>query len=203
MRRGACALGAVVLGCLTATACGHAGTAQLGPTPFAGDSNWRVIQHFPIIRQTSEVDCGAAALAALLTYWGQPAGVADITKAHPPDPQRGLFARELRDFARRSPLSVYLLAGTIDDLDNEITAGRPVLVGLVRTEGKQAYGHYAVVTGLRRDRTRVLLADPASGWVDQPLDAFVTTWGQARWVTLVVLPGAPVPQRPPQEVSVR
>ena len=88
------------------------------------------------------MDCGAAALAALLAYWGQPTGVADITKAHPPDPQRGLLARDLREFARRSPLSVYLLAGTIDDLDNELSAGRPVLVGLVRVamEFKRFFG---------------------------------------------------------------
>ena len=189
--RGPSALAGVALACLTLAACGHGGATMREPTQFANDPSWRVVAHFPVVRQTSEVDCGAAALASLLDYWGQPTGIADITKAHPPDSQRGIYARDLRDFARRTSLSAYLLAGTLDDLERELGVGRPVLVGLVRTESNRAYGHYAVVVGLKRDRTRVLLVDPAKGWLEQPVDAFVGTWGRARWVTLVVMPREP------------
>jgi len=201
--RGSALLLAVVIACVSLSACGHGSVAAVGPMPFAHDPNWRVVENFPVVRQSSEVDCGAAALASLLDFWGQPTTVADIVKAHPPDPQRGIYARDLRDFARQTRLSVYLLSGTLEDLDNELSAGRPVLVGLVRTEGDKAYGHYAVVVGLRRDRARVLLVDPASGWVDQPVDAFKATWGRARWVTLVVLPRESAPRGADSAVSVR
>jgi ABC-type bacteriocin/lantibiotic exporter with double-glycine peptidase domain len=185
------ALAGVALACLALAACGHGGVATREPTTFANDPSWRVVAHFPVVLQTSEVDCGAAALASLLDYWGRPTGISDITKAHPPDPQRGIYARDLRDFARRASLSAYLLAGTLDDLERELAVGRPVLVGLVRTEGDKAFGHYAVVVGLKRDRTRVLLVDPAKGWLEQPMDAFAGTWGRARRVTLVVMPREP------------
>ena len=69
--------------------------------------------------------------------------------------------------------------------------GRPVLVGLVRSKGNTTYGHYAVVVGLRRDRTRVLIMDPSEGWRDEAVESFTAEWARARWVTLVVLPDGP------------
>jgi hypothetical protein len=51
-------------------------------------------------------------------------------------------------------------------------------------------GHYAVVVGLRRDRTRVMLADPDRGWRNITVEAFELEWRPTARLALVVLPPA-------------
>lgn len=185
-------LAAVALvACVSLTACGHTDTVASSPARFVADRDWLMVRQVGAVRQTSETTCGAAALASVLGYWGKPTTVAEIIVAHPPRPSRGIPAGDLRDFARKRGLSAFLIAGTQADLSSEIAGGRPVLVGLVKGQGRDSFGHYAVVVGMRRDGSRVLMMDPAKGWRDQQANAFLSEWGRARQVTLVMFPITP------------
>lgn len=175
-----------VVACLILGACGHA--TGLSPARLGSDPGWLVVRQVDVVHQTSETNCGAAALATVLGYWGRPTTIADIIAIHPPNPKRGMPVGDLRDFARKRGLSAFLIAGTQTDLKNEIALGRPVLVGLMKGQGRDSFGHYAVVVGLRHDGSRVLLMDPSEGWRDQPVSAFLSDWGRARQVTLVLFP---------------
>src|SRR5205807_419832 len=72
-----------------------------------GDDGWLLVEGVPPVRQATREDCGAAALAMVLGYWGLPVGRADVSAAHPPAPEHGIKAAALRDFARRQGLEAF------------------------------------------------------------------------------------------------
>jgi hypothetical protein len=104
----------MVAGCLLASACGHVSSRAFDR--MEADPDWVIVRGVPVVRQTSANDCGAAALAMVLTFWGQPTSLRDVTAVYPSAPDGGILAGHLRDFARTKNVSAFLIAGTVDDL---------------------------------------------------------------------------------------
>lgn len=165
-----------------------------GPQARTGDQAWWVASGVRMYRQHERWDCGPAALATLLSRWRGPSADAtqvdvreELARNHGP----GVKAGQLRTVTRAMSLQAFLVRGTVDDLAYELAHGRPVLVGLVNYLGKRTVGHYGVVVGLRTDRTRIMLADPARGWRELSLAAFELEWGPAQHLAMVVFPARP------------
>jgi hypothetical protein len=186
---------ALAIGGVCALAVGCGGLFQTaGPAARAADPGWMVTPEVRLVRQRELWDCGPAALGTLLSRWqasGTPA--IDVRKVFEPGHGPGVKAGQLRTVARTLGLRAFLVKGTIDDLGYELLRGRPVLVGLVSYRGKRTLGHYAVVVGLRRDRARILLADPGRGWRDLGMPAFELEWGPTGHVAMMVFPPAAEP----------
>jgi ABC-type bacteriocin/lantibiotic exporter with double-glycine peptidase domain len=187
-RSHAAAVALLAVAALGSVACGHVGAASI--QRLEADPSWVVVRGVPVVRQRSENDCGAAALASGLSYLGRPTSIADVTNAHPPKPGGGIPAGALRDVARQRGVSAFVIAGTVVDLERELGRGRPVIVGLVKDRGRRAYSHYAVVIGLERNRQNVLVIDPDRGWQRTAWSTFAAEWAASGQVTLVLLPRA-------------
>lgn len=165
------------------------------PSSLASDQGWDRIEHLPVARQAGAKDCGAAALSSVLRYWERapnPAGdreVIDRTLRQKPD--QGLSAGALRDYARQQGFQAYVFHGTLADLKHEISAGRPVIVGVHKplTDDKWLT-HYEVFVGIQPEKKQVLTFDPAHGLRENSLDGFLDEWKRSGQVTLVVLPAA-------------
>jgi ABC-type bacteriocin/lantibiotic exporter with double-glycine peptidase domain len=129
----------------------------------------------------------------VLRYWQPDAGRAVTREAieaalreHPGD---GLSARDLRDYARRSGFSAFVIKGSFTDLEHEVGVGRPVIVGVLKQlSSGEALAHYEVLIGYHCQKRRVLTLDPANGLRQDTLEAFSSEWQQAGNVTLVVMP---------------
>lgn len=145
----------------------------------------------PFFEQAGERDCGPAALAMVLRYWGVPVTPAQITGAHPESRTRGLRAGELRTFARGRGLEAFLIAGQPADLRAELEHGRPLIVGLGKPHFPQRLAHYEVLIGLHRDGRRVLTLDPAHGWRVNTVEGFAEEWASAQQLALVIFRRAP------------
>jgi ABC-type bacteriocin/lantibiotic exporter with double-glycine peptidase domain len=159
----------------------------VSPAQIARDPGWLLVRAVPFHEQRAENDCGAAALAMVLQYWGLPVTPIQITAAHAPVPQgHGLRAGELRDFSRSRGLQAFLVHGQLDDLTSELARNRPVIVGLGKPHGRAVYAHYEVVVGLHAARQRVLTLDPARGWRENSWTAFQAEWAAATNLLLVV-----------------
>ncbi len=153
------------------------------------EPGWVVVRGVPVVPQQSAHDCGAAALAMVLAHWGIPDAAPEIRRVASDGAEGRASAGSLRRFARDKGLRAFLISGGAADLEHEVGAQRPVLVGLVqRYAGNKALSHYEVVIGYNAATRRVLLLDPGHGPRVDELDAFDREWRPTGRLTLVVAP---------------
>lgn len=180
------ALVAVALLPLIAVGCGYMGSAvPFDPKELDTTPGWIAVREVPVIRQCGDEDCGPAALAMIFAYWNVFLTRDDIAASGLLVPGKGASARDLRELARREGLHSFLFHGQWEDLQNEIAAGRPVLVGLVKRTGSGAVTHYEVVVAVHPEKRLVVTHDPAQGPRKNSFAGFRQEWYPAGYLTLV------------------
>jgi len=179
----AAALCALSVGCAS-----YRGTARdAEATRIASDAGWIRVEAVPVVRQHGQKDCGAAALSAVLGYWGREVSVAEIDTAARRASERGIRAEQLRRYAEAKGLSAFVFFGKFEDIEYELARGRPVIVGTAKPmSSDEALAHYEVVVGYHPKRRKVLTVDPARGLREYELEGFLAEWGPTQHLTLVV-----------------
>jgi ABC-type bacteriocin/lantibiotic exporter with double-glycine peptidase domain len=179
-------LRAVAGSALTAAGCSsYLGSARdFDPAELDREPGWKAARDVRPVRQEGRADCGPAALAMLLGAWEVQADPREIA-ATASEPEDGVRAGDLRDFARRRGLRAFLVEGELADLDRELSLGRPVLVGLLQPHVGGARTHYVVVAGLNPERGLVAMLDPARGWRGDDVGGFLREWEPAGRLALV------------------
>lgn len=165
---------------------------------FEREPGWTAVEGVPELRQKTEVDCGPVALTMVTRYW-QPAAhdAHPDAEAHTPLGDR-VSAGDLRDAARALGYKAYLVEGTLNDLEHELSAKRPAIVGMAKPTSQGALGHYEVVVGLNKDKQLIATLDPALGPRRYSFEAFLHEWIRAGRPLLVLLgPPASAPAPPP------
>jgi ABC-type bacteriocin/lantibiotic exporter with double-glycine peptidase domain len=177
-----------LLGFLLVSGCylGSARDAKLSELTI--DNGWELVGNVPPVRQVAREDCGAAALAMVLGYWGRPVTRDAISATYATGPERGIKAENLRDLARRQGLQAFLIPGQQSDLVREVNGHRPVLVGLMKRYILRNYPHYEVVVGINRQKQSILTLDPAHGLRVNSHDGFATEWAKAGRLALIIFP---------------
>jgi ABC-type bacteriocin/lantibiotic exporter with double-glycine peptidase domain len=179
----------VAVALLLAQGCAsYVGSARdFSPARLVREPGWVVVHDVPLARQRAEADCGSAAIAMVVAYWTR-AATAALAAQLDPVPARGLKARVLREFAVQHGLAAFLVHGELADLDHELAAGRPVVVGLVKPQRKGVLTHYEVVVARHAARGLVVTLDPAEGWRQNTDAGFLAEWQPAGQLTLIVSP---------------
>ena len=181
-------LAVMTLGCAS-----YSGSAKpANPAAVTQEGTWWMVPGFPLVQQEQSSDCGAAALAAVLQFWGYPttAKAVEASIGH----EDRLRAADMVAYARGKGLRSYAFFGTLTDVVHEVRRGRPVIVGLGKAVAeKQALSHYEVVVGYEPQQKRVLLLDPGRGWQVDTLKGFGEEWARTKGVTIVAF--LPDPQR--------
>ncbi len=189
----------LVVAWLAATGCVahvHAPSAQaIDPAALAADDGW-TFAPTPAIRQQAAVDCGAAAIAMVLTRWDQPTTLADATRALPPPNATGVSLGALREVAIGRGLRAFAVPGELALLRHELEAGRPVIVGLLRPVSGGGLKHFEVVVAIDAE-DRIATIDPADGWLVRPWLGFDGEWQAVGRPALVVLGPSPSAGRSP------
>jgi ABC-type bacteriocin/lantibiotic exporter with double-glycine peptidase domain len=166
------------------------GCATWGAAPerVRREPGWQAVPEVRAFAQTGPRDCGPAALASVLNHWEPALDLEAVRRLTGPPDDEGMAAGRLRAVARGRGLHAHLISGTLADLDREVQAGRPVLVGVVRIHGRKRLAHYQVVAGYHAGRALLLAADPERGWTVVPVEQFLAEWQPARRLALVVSP---------------
>jgi ABC-type bacteriocin/lantibiotic exporter with double-glycine peptidase domain len=156
-------------------------------TPAELGDGWYRATSTPVVRQHHETDCGLAALAMVAGAWGQRWSVDDLNRQAPPT-ERGVKLGALRDLARSRGLEAYAIKGTPNDLQRELSSGRPVLLGLILPyDRKRNASHYEVAVAMNPRDGTVVTIDPASGeWRKRSKQVLDLEWKSAGFATLVV-----------------
>lgn len=152
------------------------------------DSQWLRATATPVVKQRAQTDCGLAALAMVAGAWGQSWSVEDLRRDVRMS-SNGAKLGALRDAARARGLVAYAIAGTPEDLRRELSAGRPVMIGLqLPFEQKRALHHYEVAVAINTHDGRVVTLDPATGKYLQRTKAVLDAeWKPVGFPTLVVV----------------
>lgn len=164
------------------------------------DASWLRAAPTPVVVQRGDRDCGAAALAMVGGAWGHPWTLDDVEQRIPPGAD-GIQLAAMRDFARSAGLDAYAIRGTRADLEHELAAGRPVLLGLVLpVDRKHNRSHYEVAVALHPSDGDVVTIDPATGRMqERPSRVFDLEWKTAGYATLVVVAAKPTASKEGQK----
>jgi ABC-type bacteriocin/lantibiotic exporter with double-glycine peptidase domain len=182
----AVALASGLAGSACATYSGGARTAD--PARLATEPGWIVAATTPALHQIGARDCGAATLAMVAGRWHVPLSLDAAVSALPAPTSAGVRLGDLRDAARSHGLSAFAISGDHDTLVHELSAGRPVIVGLLLPYGnKRVQSHYEVIVGVHPSDDTFMTIDPAVGWRSYRWSALDAEWKPAGRPTLVVL----------------
>lgn len=166
------------------------------------------------VKQNNQIACGAAAVAAVATYWNAPATEAEILANHPTDRDGGYTLGALANVAEAQGLQTFIIASkseseSLATLRDHLSKGRPIIIPWVCPFGRyfdnipliesldsrtinlepfQAVNkkHFVVVCGYRDDFASWLVMDPAYGIVKIAAAKFLDYWrGGARAMLLI------------------
>lgn len=176
---------ATVFAVAIGTGCVHryTGPARDFDPALLRDDGWVRVAGVPEVRQDGVDDCGPAALAMVLGFWQVAARLDGLDI-----PEGGMRAADLRSVLRDHGLRAFVIEGTVEDLEHELAAGRPVIVGTMKAVSrKKVRSHYEVVVAYHPAEQRVVTLDPAAGWRVTPLDGFLVEWGASERTTIVAM----------------
>ncbi|MDD4160995.1 MAG: C39 family peptidase [Methanothrix sp.] len=123
----------------------------------------------PDTRQSTEYSCGAAALQAVLGYWGRDIGEEDMREILNTNEESGTYPDDVIRVADALGLQAeYKENMTMADLENYVAQGIPIMVDCQAWRSVSQYneswadtwynGHWMVVIGI--DENNVTLEDP-------------------------------------------
>jgi predicted double-glycine peptidase len=125
--------------------------------------------NMPDARQSTEYSCGAAALQAVLGYWGRDIGEVDLMELLNTDSESGTYPDDIIRVARQMGLQAkYQENLTLTDIETLLQEGVPVMVDCQAWRSVSEYneswadewgnGHWMVVIGI--DENNVYFEDP-------------------------------------------
>ena len=123
----------------------------------------------PDTRQSTEYSCGAAAMQAVLGYWGRDIGEEDVREMLNTNEESGTYPDDIIRVAKALGLQAeYKENMSMADLENYVAEGIPVIVDCQAWRSVSQYneswadtwnnGHWLVVIGI--DENNVTLEDP-------------------------------------------
>jgi len=135
-----------------------------------------------------ELGCGPAALSSLLTYWGRPVTLEEITREVELKQGAGSLPLDLELAAIRHGFAAESYAGSLEDLRHHLSRNQPIIVFLNLGWRVFPQGHFVVVTGLDEARSEILMHSGEVAYQRISYDRFMNAWSKTgRW-SLLILP---------------
>lgn len=132
-------------------------TPTLSPETAAAQGFRQVPRPVELPRSPQTADCGPEALSAVITSWGRPASVEELSRLlRNPLQKEGVVTPELLPVARQKGLKVTLVHGSVGRIRQAVDRGvAPIIV----VDAGGGLFHFFVVTGYSDLKQRILCAD--------------------------------------------
>lgn len=105
----------------------------------------------PFVPQAQDHDCGPAALASVLRYYGQDASLADLTENLYLAALRRTLMPDMENYARALGFQTVSGSGNAAMLIDRIDSGQPIIILLETGFGVIKRPHYIVLWGYTQD----------------------------------------------------
>jgi ABC-type bacteriocin/lantibiotic exporter with double-glycine peptidase domain len=185
-RSGARAALALLLTSLLGSGCARVTLDAVRADVAAGHGH--LIATVPFIAQEA-YQCGPAALAMVLRYWGAAADADEIGRALYLPSARGVLNLELEFQARRRGFRTQAFEGTLDRAKTELRRGRPLIVFQDLGRGPVSVPHFAVLLGYDDRAEAVVLHSGTTAHHVLSYAEFLRTWAARRGWALLITPG--------------
>jgi len=156
-----------------------------------GDLEDREIRHYisdvPFFPQ-SNYQCGPAALASVLNYYGCQVTPGEIAEAIYEKRLKGTLSIDLTLFARRMGFNARTFKGSISDLKGHISRDRPLIVFQDLGYLLLPIRHFSVAIGYDDAEGILVLHSGKRAKKATPYKGFLRSWGKMDNWTLLVLP---------------
>jgi len=146
-----------------------------------------LITTVPFIPQEA-YQCGPAALAMVLRYWGAEADPEAIGRALYLPSAKGVLNLELEFEARRRGFRTEAFEGTLDRAKDELRRGRPIIVFQDLGRGPVSIPHFAVLVGYDDRSEVVVLHSGTTAYHVLPYAEFLRAWTAHRAWSLLLTP---------------
>jgi ABC-type bacteriocin/lantibiotic exporter with double-glycine peptidase domain len=177
-----CAVGAIAA---LASGCARAGLETVRGDVAAGHGH--LIAGVPFLAQDA-YQCGPAALAMVLAYYGVAVTQDEIARALYLPSVAGTLNLELEFYARRRGFATRAFAGTLARVRDEVRRDRPLIVFQDLGAPGFPVPHFAVLVGFDDRAGVVVLHSGTTAHHVVPYDEFVRSWAARRFFTLLVTP---------------
>jgi len=162
--------------------CGSKGFASIRP---GIEARGHYIGGVPFFRQNGH-DCGPAALAGILAFYGKPVDLEAITASIYLPKLRGTLPMDLERYARNTGLTTASPEGTTDTLKSAVKSNLPVICLLDLGFGPYRQPHYVTVIGFDDGNTLFVMHDGATPDTTMSFEAFEKKWARAgRWMIVI------------------
>lgn len=163
----------------------------------------------PLVRQQSAKSCGLACLSAVSYTWGLDVDESDLVSQIPGfEHKNGLSLSELKNVGKESGLTCFalLLTHYPMELTEHLRLGRPVICALEIPKHRFGWAntllltkirhsiaswlvsyknHFVVVYGFNEADRKLLIMDPAHGYVTMGYDEFREYWKEKTFAALL------------------
>jgi ABC-type bacteriocin/lantibiotic exporter with double-glycine peptidase domain len=166
-----------------------AGCATGAPALDAGQDRARLlyVPHVPFFAQ-SAYQCGPAALASVLNYWGTSASPDEIAGVVYSSRLKGTLGWDLWSYSRSRGFDARMQAGTAALLRESLAAGSPVIALLDDGYSWLPMPHFVVVVGIDTHNGDVICYDGYQPDAIIPAARFHEAWRKAGFWTLTIRP---------------
>ena len=167
--------------------CAHPNLDTIRADAAAGQAH--LIGTVPFIAQEA-YQCGPAALAMVLQYYGAAVDPAEITSELYLPSVRGTLNLDLEFYARRRGFQARSFAGTLAEARDELRRGHPLIV--FQDLGVTGYPvpHFAVLIGYDDRAEAVVLHSGTTAYRVVSYPAFERSWARRKAWTLLITPGS-------------
>lgn len=127
-----------------------------------------------IFQQHDERDCGPVCLKSICAHYGARYSTAYLRDLAKTD-SRGTNVYGLVDAAQQIGFDAVAIAGTFEELVDSLRKGEICLPAIAHTIVKEGFEHYVVIYALNPG-DKLMICDPARGFVQMPIETFLTEW---------------------------
>ena len=171
-------LGAIVL----AAGCGGKSFESIRP---GIEARGHYIGGVPFFRQTGH-DCGPAALAGILAFYGRPVDLETITASIYLPKLRGTLPMDLERYAKDAGLKTASSDGTTDDLKSAVRSNTPIICLLDLGLGPYRQPHYVTIIGFDDGNGLFIMHDGVTPDRTMSYEGFEEKWARAgRWMIVI------------------
>jgi tetratricopeptide (TPR) repeat protein len=140
-----------------------------------------------------EFECGPAALATSLAYFGAKVTPEELAEQVYLPERKGSLQVEMMASARRNGMVAYQIAPSFRDMLREVAAGIPVIVLMDFGMWPFSLWHYAVIVGYDMDKSEVVVRSGVNRRVLMPYGLLEYLWKDSKYWALVTPPPGKIP----------